>query len=104
MIKEAGMLTKPAAGVMATNPDTTPEAIPKIVGFLFTIHSINIQDRAPMAAEVLVTRKAEPATPSAANWLPALKPNQPNHNRAAPRAVKATLDGNMASLPYPIRL
>jgi uncharacterized protein (UPF0147 family) len=66
---------------------------------LVTLHSVNIQDSAAAAAEVLVTKKAEPAIPSAASALPALNPNQPNHSRAAPRAVSAMLEGNMASLP-----
>src|SRR5210317_848896 len=100
---EADKSTNPAAGVMATSPATTPEAIPSTVGFLLTHHSTNIQPRAPIAAEVLVTKNAEAATPSAASSLPALKPNHPNHNRAAPSAVREMLDGNMASLPYPIR-
>jgi hypothetical protein len=99
MISDAGRLTKPAAGVMATRPATTPEAMPRTVGLPVTIHSQNIHTRAAVAAEVLVTRKADAATPSAASWLPALKPNQPNHSRAAPRAVRAMLEGNMASLP-----
>ena len=99
MISEEPRPTKPAAGVMATSPATTPEAIPSTVGFLVTTHSANIHARAAVAAEVLVTRKADPATPSAASSLPALKPNQPNHSRAAPNAVRVMLEGNMASRP-----
>jgi len=76
--------TNPAAGVMATKPATTPEAMPSTVGFLLITHSINIHARAAAAAEVLVTRKAEPAKPSATRALPALNPNQPNQSRAAP--------------------
>jgi ammonium transporter, Amt family len=57
-----------------------------------------------LVADVLVTRKAEPARPSATSALPALKPNQPNQSSAAPSAVRAMLEGNMASLPKPMRL
>ena len=46
---------------------TTPEARPRTVGLRVTAHSAPIQASAPMAAEVLVTRKADPATPSAAS-------------------------------------
>ena len=57
----------PAAGVIATSPATIPEARPSTVGLLSVSHSANIQAKAPMAADVLVTKKAEPATPSAAS-------------------------------------
>ena len=98
IISAAGMFTKPAAGVIPTRPATAPDANPKTVGLLLIDHSANIQAKAPMAADVLVTSYADAAIPSAARALPALNPNQPNHKRPAPKAVRATLEGNIASL------
>ena len=49
------------------------------------------------AAAVLVTMKALAARPFAATADPALKPNQPNHRRPAPRTVIGTSCGSMRS-------
>ena len=65
------MLTNPAAGVMDTRPATMPDARPRTVGLFSMVHSANIHVNPPMAADVLVTKNAEPASPSAASWLPA---------------------------------
>ena len=49
------------------------------------------------AAAVLVTTKALAARPPALSADPALKPNQPNHRRPAPRTVIGTSCGSMLS-------
>ena len=87
MIRAAKALTNPQAGVMATRPATAPEARPTAVGFLNLIHSTSIHDRAAAAVAMWVLMNAAVATPSAASSLPALKPNQPNQSRAAPRST-----------------
>ena len=51
----------------------------------------SIQVVAAAAAEVLVVTKAFAATPLAASADPALKPNHPNHRRAAPITVVGML-------------
>ena len=50
------------------------------------------------AAAVLVTTKALAARPPADRAEPALKPNQPNQRRPAPRTVMGTSCGSMLSL------
>ncbi len=52
---------------------------------------------------MLVVMKASAAVPFAARALPALKPNQPNHSRAAPSSTKGTLCGIAARLLVPRR-
>ena len=49
--------------------------------------SIPAQLKAPVAAAKCVAQKALDAIASDASSLPALKPNQPTHNIAAPSAV-----------------
>ena len=70
--------TKPAAGVMATNPPTAPVLMPTTVARLSIIHSNAAQVSAAAAAAKCVTISALAANPSAANPLPALKP-KPTH-------------------------
>src|SRR5919198_6245151 len=96
-------LTKPAAGVMATNPATAPLATPSIVGLPDLPHSANIQVRAAIAAAVFVVTNAFAARPSAFRALPALNPNQPTHSRAAPVTVKGRLCGAIYSVGKPRR-
>src|SRR5216684_8703744 len=96
--------TKPDAGVIATNPATAPDAIPRTLGLPLTSHSANIQPNAAAAVAIWVTAIAIPARPSAAPAEPALKPNQPTQSREAPISVNVKLWGGMASLPYPMRL
>src|SRR5438477_4288518 len=83
--------TKPLAGVIATSPATAPVAVAVALGFLCCAQLNIIHVRAAAAAAVLVTTKALAANGLAANALPALKPNQPNHKRAAPSRIKGTL-------------
>src|SRR5512143_3166197 len=85
--------TNPAAGVMATNPATAPEARPSTVGFLEWSHSVNIHARAATAVAVFVLIKAAPARPFAANAEPALKPNHPNQRSPAPVTTRVRLLG-----------
>src|SRR5207237_6617784 len=93
----------PAAGVMATNPATAPTAAASTEGVPRCSHESVTQVSAAMAAAVLVVTKATAATPLAASALPALKPNQPNHNSAAPRTVIVTSWGSVLRSTKPIR-
>src|SRR3954447_6668446 len=79
-----GMATKPAAGVIATRPTTAPIQNPSTEGFLPRITSKNIQDKPAAPAAVLVVANAEIDNILAPNAEPALKPNQPNHNKPVP--------------------
>ena len=54
-------------------------------------HSMAIQVSAAVAAAQWVLAKARPARPSADSAEPALNPNQPTHNSAAPVIVSARL-------------
>src|SRR5438552_17914811 len=89
---------------MATSPATAPEAAPSTVGLPRVAHSVNIQPSAADAAAVFVARKALAASPLASSALPALKPNQPNHNKAAPITVIGRVLGWIGWVPYPLRL
>jgi len=77
--------TEPAAGVIVARPAIVPVAMPTRVGFLKLTHSMSIQTKAAVAADVWVTIKARAALASAATADPALKPNQPTQSMAAPR-------------------
>ena len=89
---------------MPTKPDTAPEAKPKADGLCPNKRSTKIHVNAPAAAATWVVTIAKPARASAAKAEPALKPNQPTHNIAAPIKVSAILCGGIASLPKPTRL
>src|SRR5660397_86057 len=80
----AGILTNPAAGVIATSPATIPVAAPNIVTLPNRRYSISIHASMAAAAEVLVTINADPASCPAASADPALKPNHPNQSKPAP--------------------
>src|ERR1035437_6063801 len=88
--------TKPAAGVMATNPATAPVEIPTSVDLRSMIQSMIAQVSAAVAAAMCVTRNALTDNPSAAKALPALKPYQPNHRKAAPITTNGMLWGGIA--------
>src|SRR5947207_1830407 len=96
--------TKPLAGVITTSPHTAPVAVARALGRPFCSQLSAIQVRAAAAAAVLVVTNALTARGEAAKALPALKPNQPNQSRAAPRMVSGTLLASVAS-PFlkPIR-
>src|SRR5690349_17436363 len=96
MAIEAGTVTYPAAGVMATSPATAPVAAPSTVGLPRCSHSINGQTRPAVAAAVCVVANATAARPLAVSALPALKPNQPNQSSPAPITVEEMLCGGSA--------
>src|SRR5437762_541544 len=58
--------------------------------------STKAQVTSAAAAAVLVLVNASAAKPFAARADPALNPNQPNHNRPAPRSTSGTLCGTIA--------
>src|SRR6185436_11190581 len=100
----ASGVTKPAAGVMATNPATAPDAAPSIVGLPVRIHSAIIQPNAANDAAVCVAMKALEARPFAPRADPALNPNQPTQSIPAPITANGRLCGAIETLPNPARL
>jgi hypothetical protein len=82
--------TNPAAGVMATKPATAPEAAPNIEGLPLITHSPTVHDTTAAAVANKVLRNANAAEPFASNAEPALKPNQPTHNKVAPTIVNVS--------------
>src|SRR4030095_378100 len=86
-------VTKPEAGVMATRPATAPDAAPSIVGLPVLIHSATIQPNAANEAAVWVAINALEPRPFAPKADPALNPNQPTHNMAAPITANGRLWG-----------
>src|SRR5438477_12581521 len=96
-------LTYPEAGVMATRPATAPAAAPSTLGCRLWYQLTVIQVSAAMAVAVLVTTNALVARVPAVTALPALKPNQPNQSRLAPRTVIVASCGSDFSLPNPRR-
>src|SRR5438445_4955534 len=100
---EADTSTNPDAGVIATRPATAPAAAPRTLGAPLCSHETVIQVSAAIAAAVLVTTNAFAASPPAVIALPALKPNQPNQRRLAPRTVMVASCGSIGSRPKPTR-
>src|SRR5436190_23559237 len=101
MIRASPGLTKPEAGVIATRPATAPDTMPSTDGFLWTIHSANIQASAAPAVAIWVAAAAMPALTFEVTAEPALNPNQPTHSREAPITLYARLCGAMFSTPRP---
>src|SRR5450631_1914140 len=98
----AGMgVTKPEAGVMATNPATAPEIAPRMLGLPLWIHSTVIQASAAAAVAKWVATKALVASALAASALPALNPNQPTQSRHAPITLITRLCGFIGSVMKP---
>ena len=62
-------------------------------GLAVRIFSTTIQASSAAAGAASVLMNAIAAVPSAASSEPALKPNQPNHRRPAPRSTKGGLCG-----------
>src|SRR5918998_530021 len=89
-----GIVTKPAAGVMATSPTTAPMQAPRAEGFLPIIQSKNIQPSIAVADAVLVVANAMAAVPLAASAEPALKPNQPNQSIPVPSRTNGMFAGS----------
>src|SRR5690606_8573113 len=93
MNKLEGIVTKPAAGVIATRPTTAPIQNPSAEGFLPLTASNRIQQRPAAADAVFVVAKADAANGPAPIALPALKPNQPNHSKPVPSNTKGIFAG-----------
>src|ERR1041385_6383285 len=93
MKMEVGIVTKPAAGVMATRPTTAPMAKPRPDTFLPLAASNSTQLNPAAAAAVFVVAKAEAASGVAPTAEPALKPNQPNHSKPVPKSTNGMLAG-----------
>src|SRR5215472_2657413 len=96
--------TNPAAGVIATSPATAPEIAPSALARPFLIHSAALQLNAAAAAPKCVATNALDASEPAARALPALKPNQPTHNKHAPMKLRTKLCGGMGCFGKPVRL
>src|SRR5688572_11516093 len=96
--KLEGIVTNPAAGVMATKPTTEPIQKPTAEGFLPLAASYNTQARPAAAAAVFVVANAEAANAPAPRALPALKPNQPNHSKPVPKRTKGIFAGEIVVL------
>src|SRR5262245_11499130 len=103
MIAAQGAM-KPQAGVIATRPATAPDEAPTRVGLPSRIHSTSSQPSSAAAVATWVLTNATAAVLSAVSSEPALKPNQPNHSRPAPRATNGTLCGLKVSFGQPTRL
>ena len=73
----SGILTNPAAGVIATKPTTQPMQAPRAEILRPLILSKNIQVIIPIADAADVVANAFTAVPSAASEDPALNPNHP---------------------------
>src|SRR5258708_23104006 len=93
----ASGVTKPEAGVIATNPATAPLAAPRTVGLPLLNHSAYIHDSVAAAVAVLVATMALVAKAPDANALPPLNPNQPIQSIAAPMTEKGKLCRNLCS-------
>ncbi|MNF92215.1 hypothetical protein D3C84_748520 [compost metagenome] len=78
------MLTKPAAGVIATRPTTAPIQAPSADNLCPNILSRKTHAIAAAAAATVVVPKACTAKPFDPKAEPALKPNHPNHNKPVP--------------------
>ena len=89
----APMLTKPAAGVIATSPTTSPMAAPMAEGFLPMATSKRIKPIMAAADAMFVFISATVAMELAARAEPALNPNQPNQSILAPSKTKGILAG-----------
>src|SRR5579883_1710805 len=74
---------KPDAGVTATRPATTPEARPSRLGLPLNSHSTSSQASPAAAVATKVLAMASTAPEFASRFEPALKPNQPTHNKDA---------------------
>src|SRR5262245_22329208 len=91
--------TYPAAGVTTTRPTTMAVAAPTAVARPPRTRSIIVQVARVAAGASSVLTNASAAVGPADNALPALNPNQPNHNTPAPSIVNGTLCGSMAWRP-----
>src|SRR2546423_3966223 len=89
--------TKPAAGVIATNPATAPEIAPSALGLPLRNHSAPPHPTTAAAAARWVATKALVARLPALKALPALKPNHPTHSKHAPMKLSTILCAGIGS-------
>src|SRR5258708_7474496 len=97
------VFTVPHDGVIATNPATTPDAAPNVVGFPSRTRSTVSHPSMPRQPATRVLRKIAAAVPLAASAEPALNPNQPNQSRPTPSSTNGRLCGRIASCLKPMR-
>jgi hypothetical protein len=81
------ILTKPAAGVIATRPVTAPTQAPIAESLFPRILSRKTQVNAAVAPAVVVVPRAWTAISLAPNAEPALKPNYPNQDNPVPNII-----------------
>src|ERR687891_964623 len=90
--KAACALINPEAGVTPANPAIAPVMAAVIFGFsVLLLQDNTIQTIADVADATCDTNKVLPASDPAERALPALNPNQPNHNMAAPITASGIL-------------
>ena len=99
MTIDSRIVTKPAAGVMATRPTTAPMHAPNADGLFPFIQSKNIQESMAAAEAVFVVAKARTAVPDAAHRRARVEaepaepehPGSQDHERNVGRLVGLTL-------------
>ena len=96
--------TNAQAGVIATRPATAPDAAPRPVMCPSRIFSTTNQPPTAAAVATCVLRNASAAVAFAPSAEPALKPNQPNHSKAAPSTTSGIECGRIGSFLKPTRL
>src|SRR5574338_20881 len=96
---ECSTLTYPEAGVIPANPAIAPLIAAITLGFPVLIQESPTQMRADTADAMCVTITVFPATPPEASALPALNPNQPNHNNDDPKTAIGILCGIIMAGP-----
>ena len=89
--------------MIATNPAIAPEAAPKLVGCPSLNFSTTIQPNSAAAAATWVFISTKAAIPLAPSAEPALKPNQPNQSKPAPKSTTGSECGRIASFRQPTR-
>src|SRR6201981_826289 len=99
MIIAPKLLTKPAAGVIATRPVIMPLTLPRNVGLRALLakmsHSTQVSNAQAVARLVFST--ASDASAPEKYGSPPLNPFQPNHRTPAPTAARGRLFGNACS-------
>src|SRR6266705_3096204 len=89
-------LINPEAGVTPAKPAIAPVITPVVDGFsLLLLQESPIQTRADVADAICDTNNVLPARAPEVSALPALNPNQPNHNMAAPITASGMLWGTI---------
>src|SRR4051795_1375302 len=96
-------LTKPAAGVMPTQPTTIAVAAPIAVTWRARMMSSTNQVASVQAGVSSVLTNASTPPSRVENPLPPLKPNQPNHSSPAPTRTYTALWGRIAWRPQSLR-